>query len=165
MEKIDIILRTEAKRRSYVQPESLRWNAVKHVFEFWDGTAWQAAYAAKPDDSNSSSGSPPQVGDIKLFHGTLGGSDGRRPVDGVTGKVDEAWELCDGTNGTPDMRGRLAYGAGGTIAVGATYGAAATKVDKAGFDYTLGTRSGQTTTTVLKSPPQGVGLYYLKKTS
>lgn len=44
MEKIDIILRTEAKRRSHVQPESLRWNAVKHVFEFWDGTAWQVAY-------------------------------------------------------------------------------------------------------------------------
>ena len=114
---------------------------------------------------SSSLGSLPQVGDIKLFHGTLGGSDGRRPVDGVTGMVDEAWELCDGTNGTPDMRGQLAYGAGGTLDVGATYGASATSVDKAGFDYALGTRSEQTTTTVLTSPPQGVGLYYLKKTS
>lgn len=44
MEKIDIILKTEAKRRSNIQPESLRWNAVKHVFEFWDGSAWQIAY-------------------------------------------------------------------------------------------------------------------------
>ena len=114
---------------------------------------------------SSSLGSLPQVGDIKLFHGTLGGSDGRRPVDGVTGMVDEAWELCDGTNGTPDMRGQLAYGAGGTLDVGAAYGASATSVDKAGFDYALGTRSEQTTTTVLTSPPQGVGLYYLKKTS
>lgn len=114
---------------------------------------------------SSSLGSLPQVGDIKLFHGTLGGSDGRRPVHGVTGKADEAWELCDGTNGTPDMRGQLAYGAGGALDVGATYGASATSVDKAGFDYALGTRSEQTTTTVLTSPPQGVGLYYLKKTS
>lgn len=113
----------------------------------------------------SSLGSLPQVGDIKLFHGTLGGSDGRRPVDGITGLVDEAWELCDGTNGTPDMRGQLAYGAGGTLAVGAAHGAPATSVDKAGFDYALGSRSGQPTTTVLTSTPQGVGLYYLKKTS
>lgn len=113
----------------------------------------------------NSLGSPPQVGDIKLFHGTLGGSDGRRPVDGITGLADEAWELCDGTNGTPDMRGQLAYGAGGTLAVGAAHGAPATSVDKAGFDYALGSRSGQSTTTVLTSTPQGVGLYYLKKTS
>ena len=113
----------------------------------------------------SSLGSLPQVGDIKLFHGTLGGSDGRRPVDGTTGLVDEAWELCDGTNGTPDMRGKLVYGAGGTLAVGAAHGAPATSVDKAGFDYALGSRSGQPTTTVLTSTPQGVGLYYLKKTS
>lgn len=113
----------------------------------------------------SSLGSLPQVGDIKLFHGTLGGSDGRRPLDGITGLADEAWELCDGTNGTPDMRGQLAYGAGGTLAVGAAHGAPATSVDKAGFDYALGSRSGQSTTTVLTSPPQGIGLYYLKKTS
>lgn len=113
----------------------------------------------------SSLGSLPQVGDIKLFHGTLGGSDGRRPVDGITGLVDEAWELCDGTNGTPDMRGQLAYGAGGTLAVGAAHGAPATSVDKAGFDYALGSRSGQPTTSVLTNPPQGIGLYYLKKTS
>lgn len=44
MEKIDVILKTEAKRRSNIQPESLRWNAVKHVFEFWDGSVWQVAY-------------------------------------------------------------------------------------------------------------------------
>lgn len=127
-------------------------------------TAWVRAFV-----SNALSGiagaSVAQVGDIKLFHGTLGGSDGRRPVDGVTGVADEAWELCDGTNGTPDMRGKLAYGAGGTLAAGAAHGAAATSVDKAGFDYALGTRAGQTTATVLTSPPQGVGLYYLKKTS
>ena len=113
----------------------------------------------------SSLGSLPQVGDIKLFHGTLGGSDGRRPVDGITGLADEAWELCDGTNGTPDMRGQLAYGAGGTLDVGAAHGAPATSVDKAGFDYALGSRSGQPTTSVLTNPPQGIGLYYLKKTS
>lgn len=44
MEKIDIVFRTEAKPRSRLKPEVIRWNAVKHVFEFWDGTAWQVAY-------------------------------------------------------------------------------------------------------------------------
>lgn len=127
-------------------------------------TAWVRSFV-----SNALSGiagaSVAQVGDIKLFHGSLGGSDGRRPVDGETGVADEAWELCDGTNGTPDMRGKLAYGAGGTLSLGASHGAVATSVDKAGFDYALGTRSGKTTSTVLTSPPQGIGLYYLKKTS
>lgn len=127
-------------------------------------TAWVRTFVSNAL-SGISGASVPQVGDIKLFHGSLGGSDGRRPVDGITGLVDEAWELCDGTNGTPDMRGQLAYGAGGTLAVGAAHGAPATSVDKAGFDYALGSRSGQPTTTVLTSTPQGVGLYYLKKTS
>ena len=44
MEKIDIILKTAAKRRSHVKPESLRWNALKHVFEYWDGSTWVVAY-------------------------------------------------------------------------------------------------------------------------
>ena len=127
-------------------------------------TAWVRTFVSNAL-SGVSGASVSQVGDIKLFHGSLGGSDGRRPVDGITGLADESWELCDGTNGTPDMRGQLAYGAGGTLAVGAAHGAPATSVDKAGFDYALGSRSGKPTTTVLTSTPQGVGLYYLKKTS
>lgn len=106
-----------------------------------------------------------QVGDIKLFHGELGGSDGRRPVDGETGVADEAWELCDGTNGTPDLRGKLAYGAGGSVALGASVGAASENVDAETWAYTLEARTGKTTKAVLTSPPQGIGLYYLKKTS
>ena len=127
-------------------------------------TAWVRAFVSSAL-SGIAGASVAQVGDVKIFHGQLGGSDGRRPLDGKTGVADEAWELCDGTNGTPDLRGKLVYGAGGTLALGAAYGDVATSVDKAGFDYALGVRSGQTTTTVLTSPPQGIGLYYLKKTS
>lgn len=127
-------------------------------------TAWVRTFV-----SNALSGiagaSVAQVGDVKLFHGTLGGSDGRRPLDGKTGVADEAWELCDGTNGTPDLRGKLVYGAGGTMALGASVGATAETVDAETWAYTLGTRTGKTTKNVLTSPPQGVGLYYLKKTS
>jgi microcystin-dependent protein len=37
--------------------------------------------------------------------------------------VPTGWVLCDGTNGTPDLRGRFVVGAGDTYAVDATGGA------------------------------------------
>ena len=36
------------------------------------------------------------------------------PVDKNTGLVDREWHLCDGTNGTPDLRNRFIYGGDGT---------------------------------------------------
>lgn len=43
---------------------------------------------------------------------------------GSTGSVPAGWYLCDGTNGTPDLRDRFILGAGNTYAVGATGGTA-----------------------------------------
>lgn len=42
---------------------------------------------------------------------------------GSVGTVPAGWVLCDGTNGTPDLRNRFVVGAGSTYAVGATGGA------------------------------------------
>lgn len=46
---------------------------------------------------------------------------------GAVGDIPAGWVLCDGTNGTPDLRNRFIIGAGtgagGTLAVGATGGA------------------------------------------
>jgi microcystin-dependent protein len=42
---------------------------------------------------------------------------------GSTAAVPTGWALCDGTNGTPDLRDRFIVGAGTTYAVGATGGA------------------------------------------
>jgi microcystin-dependent protein len=42
---------------------------------------------------------------------------------GSTATVPTGWALCDGTNGTPDLRDRFIVGAGSTYAVGATGGA------------------------------------------
>lgn len=36
--------------------------------------------------------------------------------------IPNGWALCDGTNGTPDLRNRFIVGAGATYAVGATGG-------------------------------------------
>lgn len=42
---------------------------------------------------------------------------------GSTASIPSGWLLCDGTNGTPDLRNRFVVGAGGTYAVAATGGA------------------------------------------
>jgi hypothetical protein len=43
---------------------------------------------------------------------------------GSTGSIPATWYLCDGTNGTPDLRDRFIIGAGNTYAVNATGGSA-----------------------------------------
>jgi hypothetical protein len=43
---------------------------------------------------------------------------------GSTGSVPSGWYLCDGTNGTPDLRDRFIIGAGNNYAVNATGGTA-----------------------------------------
>ena len=41
---------------------------------------------------------------------------------GSTSDIPTNWHLCDGTNGTPDLRGRFVIGAGGSYSVGNTGG-------------------------------------------
>lgn len=43
---------------------------------------------------------------------------------GAAGSIPTGWQICDGTGGTPDLRGQFVVGAGSTYAVGATGGAA-----------------------------------------
>ena len=43
---------------------------------------------------------------------------------GSTGTIPSGWQICDGTNGTPDLRNRFVVGAGSTYAVNATGGSA-----------------------------------------
>jgi microcystin-dependent protein len=43
---------------------------------------------------------------------------------GLSTTVPEGWALCDGANGTPDLRNRFIIGAGDTHAIGATGGSA-----------------------------------------
>lgn len=42
---------------------------------------------------------------------------------GAISAIPASWALCDGTNGTPDLRNRFVAGAGGDYVVGATGGA------------------------------------------
>ena len=50
-------------------------------------------------------------GTVTAFSGAF--NDGY-PVDKNTGLVNREWHLCDGTNGTPDLRSRFIYGGDGS---------------------------------------------------
>ena len=43
---------------------------------------------------------------------------------GSTGSIPSGWAICDGNNGTPDLRNRFVVGAGSTYSVNATGGSA-----------------------------------------
>jgi hypothetical protein len=74
----------------------------------------------------------PLAGDICLLHGYVGKKKdedfGRVPVGGIimysgsSTLIPSGWKLCDGTNGTPDLRDKFVVGAGSTYAVGGTGG-------------------------------------------
>lgn len=59
-------------------------------------------------------------GMIMPFSGSFS-SDGY-PIDSATGVVRKDWHICDGTNGTPNLRGRFILGASTTYPVGSTGG-------------------------------------------
>ena len=50
-------------------------------------------------------------GTVTAFSGAF--KDGY-PIDKNTGLVNREWHLCDGTNGTPDLRNRFIYGGDGS---------------------------------------------------
>ena len=59
--------------------------------------------------ANTSTGTTIPTGMISLWYGSIG-------------SVPVGWYLCDGTNGTPDLRDRFVVGAGSTYSVAATGG-------------------------------------------
>lgn len=89
------------------------------------------------------------VGTILLWAGTLG-------------NVPSGWQVCDGTNGTPDLRGQFVRGAGGSFAFGATGGATnATGVtsSEGAHTHTASGTSGSTTLTEAQMPEHTHRLY------
>lgn len=60
------------------------------------------------------------VGCIMPFSGTFSGVN---PINKKTNKADTKWHICDGTSGTPDLRGKFVLGASTSHAIGSTGGA------------------------------------------
>lgn len=63
---------------------------------------------------------------------------------GSVASVPSGWALCDGTNGTPDLRDRFVVGAGSGYAVGATGGAGTVTLSTANLPAHSHTFSGTT---------------------
>lgn len=66
---------------------------------------------------------------IAQIHGKMGKSNLVPGIivmwSGAANAIPTGWALCDGTNGTPDLRGRFVVGAGDAYTVGDTGGEAA----------------------------------------
>ena len=79
---------------------------------------------------------------------------------GATNEVPSGWALCNGSNGTPDLRDRFVVGAGTTHAVNATGGSANSVVvshNHSASTNTVGNHThGSVTKNSLKGPGDGV---------
>ena len=71
---------------------------------------------------------------------------------GAVNAIPGGWALCDGTNGTPNLRDRFIVGAGSSYAVGATGGATTHTHTATAANTTAGTTIGATTLTVAQIP-------------
>jgi hypothetical protein len=70
---------------------------------------------------------------------------------GSVASISSGWALCDGTNGTPDLRNRFVVGAGSTYSVGGTGGAVSGTTSTAGA-HTHGGATGSTALTTAQMP-------------
>lgn len=66
---------------------------------------------------------------------------------GSVSNIPTGWRICDGANGTPDLRNRFVVGAGSTYAVGATGGADSVALTTSQTPSHSHTFSGTTNTT------------------
>lgn len=114
--------------------------------------------------SGDTLGSDLNLGGFQLSNGSLAASvsvpnTSVFPVGMITlwsgsiGSIPAGWALCNGSNGTPDLRDRFVVGAGSTYAVGATGGAATLSgTAAAGGDHDHGGATGSHTLTAAEMP-------------
>ena len=102
-------------------------------------------------------------GAILPYYGTLD-STGKYPL--VDGTKVTNWQICDGTNGTPDLRNKFVMGAGNGTTLGSTGGSLEAEiVDQDSFDYSMSTSAVATEMEIQTELPPYVALYYVMKVS
>jgi microcystin-dependent protein len=111
------------------------------------------------DDSNEifvpPDGSTPTIGGTPILTAANGAQ--ALPVGsiimwfGSPNNIPNGWALCDGSNGTPDMRGLMPIGAGNGIALGQEVGSATASTSSSG-SHSHGGSSGSTSLTTAQLP-------------
>lgn len=124
---------TSTQRLAIATPATslLVFDTTEGKFYFYNGTQWSALNAF---DQNSGSTTATHNGNV-VINGTLtatsyGGINvsGTVPAGGIimwsgsTANIPTGWALCDGSNGTPNLRDRFIVGAGSSYATGTTGG-------------------------------------------
>ena len=89
------------------------------------------------------------AGQITPYHGAMDET-GAHPL--VNGEARTDWRLCDGVDGTPDLRDRFILGVGGTYAAGDVGGAKSTNTNSAGAHTHTGGAVGATTLSIAQMP-------------
>jgi hypothetical protein len=115
---------TAANRSLFAGPNAVSW-AISHSHPISVASATSQALASAGGGTSGNSGAlDPPYRNLRVKENTSGGID--LPVGliciwrGSIGSVPDNWQLCDGTNGTPDMFGR--YPRGATASIGGTGG-------------------------------------------
>ena len=106
--------------------QSYSANGITYTY---NGTVWKRETGATKGikgEPSTVAGDKGQKGEI----GATGGAGSSVPSGGIilwsgaTNAIPSGWVLCDGNNGTPDLRDRFVVGAGSGYGVGATGGSA-----------------------------------------
>jgi hypothetical protein len=124
--------------------------ATVYLWEFQDGSF---SAAENPDNPGTASNPAIQIGTCSTGSGEVTAVDnsaraeiqpagGFTPIGGIilwsgsVASIPAGWRLCDGTNGTPDLRDRFAIGAGGAYNSGAAGGASTASFSFSGTSAT-----------------------------
>jgi len=105
--------------------------------------------------SNSASSAPSWLASSGVPSGTI------VMWSGSSASIPSGWQLCDGTNGTPDLMDKFIVGAGSTYAVGATGGEAThtlTIAEMPVHTHSISTDGSHTHTTAFWNQPAGTSL-------
>lgn len=115
----------------------IRWSPANNKFQKYSGSTWGDLATTFSMNVSHLGGAPADDYAKKTDLSSAIPAGVIVMWSGSAASIPSGWRLCDGTNGTPDLRGRFIIGASasGGYAPGATGGATSAATDYAGSHY------------------------------